>query len=136
MKLLVKNLFPFFILLFVVMGCTKLARQAPGKLEEQEKVIEILNKQFDLRKADRTARQVVQGIEFDCSFKFREGIEDDKITLIARFCESTSEFIKEKERLAGFLTPENLTLIKNAGFEKVVLYDRREKEVIDSKMIR
>jgi hypothetical protein len=61
---------------------------------------------------------------------------DDKITLIARFCESTSEFTREKEQLAGFLTPENLALIKNAGFEKVVLYDRREDQYIGSQVIR
>jgi hypothetical protein len=132
MESVVKNLLPVFILLFAVIGCTKLARQPPGKYEEQKKVVEILNEQFDLRNADRTVRQVVNGIKFDCTFQFRLGLQDDKITLIASFCESTSDYEKE-QRLVGVLTPENLALIKNAGFEQVVLYDRSEYTLMDKK---
>lgn len=135
MKLLSKKILPFFILLIAVLGCTKLARQPTGKLEEQEKVVETLNKQFNLRDKDRTVYQAAKGITFDCSFDFREEVNDDKITLFVRFCESTSEYIKER-KLTDVLTPENLALIKNAGFEKVVLYARRERELIDSVMIQ
>jgi hypothetical protein len=68
MRLLVKNLFPFFILLFVVMGCTEAARQELRESAEREQIerktqeareaiVERLNKRFDSRS--------------DCIFKFR-----------------------------------------------------------------
>lgn len=120
MKLLTRTLLPFFILLFVVMGCTEAARQDRAKFQEREKVIELLNKQFDLRKADRTVRQVVKGIEFDCRFKFyMEKWANDKL-LFAEFCESTPESATS----ADILTPENLALIKNSGFEKLDIYKK------------
>jgi len=131
MKLSIIKLLPFLVLIFVVLGCTKLGRQAPGKIEEQEKVIETLNKKFDLHDP---LYKAATGRDFDCDYQFREGIEDGKITLIARFCESTSVATKEK-KLAGLLTPENFSLIKKAGFEQVVLYDRNEQQLIASVVI-
>ncbi len=138
--MLVRNLFPFFILLFIVMGCTEAARQERFKSEERGKIVGVLNKQFSLRDKDRTVYQVVNGIEFDCSFKFRLGDRNDNTvryigdkTLAVSFCESTSEFIK-KSKLVMVLTPENVSLIKNAGFEQVVLYDR-EGRVVDIKQL-
>jgi hypothetical protein len=120
MKLLVKNLFPFLVLFFVVMGCTEAARQQRAKLEERERVIELLNKQFDLRKSDRTVYQVAKGIEFDCRFKFyMEKHANDKL-LFAEFCESTPS----DASLADITTPENLTLLRNSGFEKLELYKK------------
>ncbi len=53
MKLLVKNLFPFFILFFVVMGCQSQAEMDGYK--ERSRVAELLNKQFDLRDPLRKA---------------------------------------------------------------------------------
>jgi hypothetical protein len=130
MKLLVKNLFPFFVLLFVVMGCTEAARQDRAKFQEREKVIELLNKQFDLRKADRTVYQVAKGIEFDCRFKFyMEKWANDKL-LFAEFCESTPS----NASLADILTPENLALLKNSGFERLDLYGKGYR--IDTVTIR
>ncbi len=134
MKLLVRNLFPFLILFFVVMGCTEAARQDRAKFKERERVIELLNKQFDLRKADRTVYQVTKGIEFDCRFKFyMEKWANDKL-LFAEFCESTSEHTRKEEKLAAVLTPENLTLLKNAGFEKIELYEKGR--IVDMATIR
>jgi hypothetical protein len=134
MKLLVKNLLPFLILLFAVLGCTEAARQDHAKFKERERVIEMLNEQFNLRKADRTVYQAVKGIEFDCRFKFyMEKWANDKL-LFAEFCESTSEHTRKEEKLAAVLTPENLTLLKNAGFEKIELYEKGR--IVDMATIR
>lgn len=134
MKLLIKKLLPFLILLFAVLGCTEAARQDRAKFKERERVIELLNEQFNLRKADRTVRQVVKGIEFDCRFKFyMEKWANDKL-LFAEFCESTSEHTRKEEKLAAVLTPENLALLKNAGFEKIELYEKGR--IVDMATIR
>ncbi len=130
MKLLVKKLLPFLILVFAVLGCTEAARQDRAKFNERERVIELLNKQFDLRKADRTVHQVVKGVEFDCRFKFyMEKWANDKL-LFAEFCESTPS----NASLADILTPENLTLLKESGFEKLELY--KKGRIVDMATIR
>ncbi len=98
---------------------------------KREAVVETLNQKFDLSNKPRTPYQGANGIEFDCKFRFRLGRKDNKITLIARFCESTSEYTKSL-RLREVLTPENLALIKNAGFEQVVLYDRMESNLVST----
>lgn len=129
-----KKLIPFLILLFVVLGCTKLGRQPTAKHEQQIEVVKTLNAKFDLsHKA--TVDQEIRGIEYDCQFKFELGVEDDKITLIAYFCESTSRAMKER-KLADVLTPENTNLIKNAGIEQVKLYERITYELVDTVRIQ
>jgi hypothetical protein len=79
MRLLVKNLFPFFILLFVVMGCTEAARQESRERAEREQIeqkaeeareaiVERLNKRFDSRP--------------DCIFKFHaSGSNSDRLEI-------------------------------------------------------
>jgi hypothetical protein len=130
MKLLAGRLLPFLILFLVVLGCTKLAWQAPGKLEEQDRVTEILNAKFDLANK-ATVGQAVRGIRYDCEFKCWQRLYDNKITLMVYFCESTSSSTKER-KLSDFLTPENLALIKNAGFEQVKLYELTTDKLVDS----
>lgn len=134
MKLLVKKLFPFLILVFAVAGCTEQARedsrQRRAELEKREKVAELLNGQFDLSKGGRTATQVAKGIKFDCRFKFRVDSRKNEV-LIARLCESSPE----SANLGDILTPGNVDFIKNSGFEEVKLYDRTESSLIDSQLI-
>jgi hypothetical protein len=131
MKLLVRNLFPFFILLFVLMGCG-MSEQERAKYEERKQVVEVLNKQFDLRDRIREAAGLRS---YDCKFKFELGNEDGKTTLVVYFCESTSSATKER-KLADVLTPENTALIKNAGFEQVKLYERITYKLVDQVAIR
>lgn len=125
---------PFLVLLIVVMGCTKLGRQPQGRYQQQLKVAEVLNAKFDLS-AKATVDQTVKGIRFDCKFKFFVDVEDDKVTLVVYFCESTSTATKER-KLAEVLTPENAALIKDAGFEQVKLYDRFADQLLDRVDVR
>ena len=121
-------LLPFLVLVFVVMGCTKLGRQDPGKYEQQLKVAELLNAKYSLRnKLEFTGTG--KRLEYDCQFKFEVGVENDRITLVVYFCESTSTAMKER-KLGDVLTPENTALIKDAGFEQVVLHERISGEVV------
>jgi hypothetical protein len=109
MKPQLKNLLPFFILLFVVIGCTEEARRGNAKVDEREKVVEILNKQFDLPTAD------VCAIRF--SMEKYDGNRGK--TLYATAC---SLLDKETLRSSDILTPENIALIKNAEFETLKIY--------------
>ncbi len=120
MKLLVKNLFPFFVLLFVVIGCKSEAEMDASK--ERRRVAEVLNKQFDLRDPLRKAAGLPT---YDCRFQFRAQYSDDKI-LLARLCESSPP----AANIPDILTPQNLALIKNAGFTELVLYDKGENELL------
>ncbi len=54
---------------------------------------------------------------------------NDKL-LFAEFCESTPS----NASLADILTPENLALLKNAGFERIQLY--KEGKPFDMATIR
>jgi hypothetical protein len=51
------------------------------------------------------------------------------------FCASTSSAMKERG-LADILTPQNLTMIKNAGFEQVNLYERYGNKLVAVKAIQ
>ncbi len=126
MKLLVKNLFPFFILLFVVIGCQSQAEM--DGYQERKRVAEVLNEQFDRR--DRV-REAAGLRTYDCRFQFRAQYSDNKI-LLARLCESSPL----TATISDILTPQNVALIKNAGFAEVVLYDRREEQVLGRKIFR
>jgi hypothetical protein len=126
MKLLVKNLFPFFILLFVVMGCQSQAEM--DGYRERNRVAEVLNQQFDRR--DRV-REAAGLRTYDCRFQFRAQYSDDKI-LLARLCESSPRVAN----ISDILTPQNVALIKNAGFTEVVLYDRQEEKVLGREVFR
>jgi hypothetical protein len=134
MKLLANKLLPFLILLFVVLGCTKLGRQPTARYEQQKEVVKILNEKFDLSNSLQFNSKGKR-IEYDCQFKFELGVEDGKITLIVYFCESTSSAMKER-KLADVLTPENTTLIKGAGFEQVKLYERITYKLVDTVTIQ
>ncbi len=120
MKLLVKNLFPFFILFFVVMGCQSQAEMDGYK--ERSRVAELLNKQFDLRDPLRKAAGLPT---YDCRFRFRPQYSDNKILLV-KLCESSPP----AANIPDILTPQNLALIKNAGFTELVLYDKGENELL------
>jgi hypothetical protein len=126
MKSLVKNLFPFFILLFVVMGCQSQAEM--DGYRERNRVAEVLNQQFDRR--DRV-REAAGLRTYDCRFQFRAQYSDDKI-LLARLCESSPRVAN----ISDILTPQNVALIKNAGFTEVVLYDRQEEKVLGREVFR
>ena len=130
MNLLVKKLLPFILLLLVILGCGR-TKEEQLKYEERQKVVETLNKKFDLH---NPLYKAATGRDFDCKFQFRTDYGEDK-TLIVRFCESTSEYTKE-QRLAEVLTSENMALIKNSGFTRVNLYDRSESKLVDSKTIQ
>jgi hypothetical protein len=128
MKSSIKSLFPLFVLIFIVLGCNRMTEQERIKYEERKKVVEKLNEQFDLSNKPRTPYQVANGIKFDCDFKFRMEYGKDKV-LVARHCESTSQATKEA-KLTPILTPGNLDLIKNSGFEIIELFDRTEDKLI------
>jgi hypothetical protein len=121
MKLLVKNLFPFFILFFFLMGCGS-SKPEKGSYEKRKNVAEVLNNQFDLR--DRV-RELAGLRTYDCRFQFRAQYSDNTI-LLARLCESSPG----TANISDILTPQNVALIKDAGFAEVVLYDRHEDKVL------
>jgi hypothetical protein len=121
MKLLVKNLFPLFILFFVLMGCGS-SKPEKGSYEKRKKVAEVLNDQFDLR--DRV-RELAGLRTYDCRFQLRAQYSNNRI-LLARLCQSSPP----SASISDILTPQNVALIKDAGFEEVVLYDRHEDEVL------
>jgi hypothetical protein len=125
-----RMLLPFLVLVFVVMGCFSQAEIDARK--ERDRVIEVLNKQFDLR--DRV-REAAGLRSYDCKFKFESGDEDGKTTLVVYFCESTSKATKER-KLGEVLIGGNVDLIKNAGFEQVKLYERVTYELVDQVAIR
>ncbi len=134
MKKSVGVLLPFLVLVFVVLGCTKLGRQPTEKLEEQYRVAKQLNDKFSLRNILQfNSKGAV--VNYDCKFNFEVQDEDNKITLVTRFCESTSSATKER-KLAEVLTPENVAMIKNAGFEQVKLYERVTDKLVDTVEVR
>lgn len=111
MKFLALKLLPFFILLFVVMGCTEeVRRQNREKAETEarekkainarEDIAEQLSKEFDSRP--------------DCLFRFQALGEQSK-TLLIKNCAPTTARIKPEL----VLTPENRTKLKSLGFEEV-----------------
>jgi hypothetical protein len=126
MKLLVKNLFPFFVLVFVVMGCQSQADMDARR--ERDRVAEVLNKQFDLR--DKL-REMAGRASYDCRFQFRAQYSDNKI-LLARLCESSPSVAN----ISDILTSDNVAMIKGAGFAEVVLYDRHEDKVLGREVFR
>jgi hypothetical protein len=126
MKLLVKNLFPFFILLFVVIGCQSKADHEAW--QERSKVVDVLNEQFNLRNRIGEAAGLPR---YDCRFQFRIFISEQS-ALLARLCESSSSTAS----ISDILTPKNVALIKAAKFEKVILYDRHEDKVLAAEAIR
>lgn len=126
MKLLAKNLFPFFILLFVVIGCqSKADREA---WQERSRVVDVLNEQFNLRNRIAEAAGLPR---YDCRFRFRILIPEQS-ALLATLCESSSSAAS----ISDILTPKNVALIKAAKFEKVILYDRHEEKVLAAEAIR
>lgn len=134
MKLLINKLFPLIILLFVIIGCTKLAWTPEEIREQRKKVIEVLNAKYDLsHKA--TIDQTIKGVRYDCQFRFFQSLEDFKVTLEVYFCESTSSYMKER-KLADVLTPENFNLIKNATFEQVKLYEQYKSKLVETVAIQ
>jgi hypothetical protein len=121
-----RKLLPFFILLFVVMGCQSQAEM--DGYQERKRVAEVLNEQFDRR--DRV-REAAGLRTYDCRFQFRAQYSDNKI-LLARLCQSSPL----TATISDILTPQNVALIKNAGFTEVVLYDRQEEQVLGRKIFR
>jgi hypothetical protein len=134
MKKSARMFLPFLVLLLVVLGCTKLGRQPTEKMNEQYRVAKELNAKFSLRnRLEFSSKGAV--VEYDCKFNFEVQDEDNKITLVARFCESTSSATKER-KLTEVLTPENVAMIKNAGFEQVKLYERVTDKLVDTVDVR
>jgi hypothetical protein len=125
-KLLVKNLFPFFILLFVVIGCQSQAEMDGYK--ERKRVAEVLNEQFNLRDKIREAAGLRT---YDCRFQFRPQYSDNKI-LLARLCESSPP----SASISDIFNSQNRALIKNAGFTELVLYDRHEDKILGREVFR
>jgi hypothetical protein len=134
MKLVINKLFPLIILLFVIIGCTKLAWTPEEIREQRKKVIEVLNAKYDLSH-NATIDQTIKGIRYDCQFRFFQSLEDNKVTLEVYFCESTSSAMKER-KLADVLTPDNFNMIKNAKFEQVKLYERINSKLVDTVAIQ
>jgi len=127
MKLLVKKLLPFLILIVVVVGCGEI-KENNDAWEGRSRAVDVLNEQFNLR--DRV-REAAGLRTYDCRFQFRIQYSEQS-TLIARLCESSPRVAN----ISDILTPQNIALIKGAKFEKVVLYDRHEKEILGSEAVR
>jgi hypothetical protein len=128
----------FILFVVVIFGSflfgNRFDRQPKEKQQQQTEVIEFLNKKHDLRHLT-TVDQMIKGREYDCQFHFESALEDNKITLMVYFCASTSSAMKERG-LADILTPQNLTMIKNAGFEQVNLYERYGNKLVAVKAIQ
>jgi hypothetical protein len=110
MKLSINKLLPFFIILFVIIACS-------AEVRERERVVEVLNKQFDLPTAD------VCAIRFSME-KYNHNGE-------VLFAEACPLLDKDTLRSSDILTPENLALIKNAKFKTLEVYQHgRRIEVV------
>ncbi len=111
MRLSVKKLLPFLVLLFVVLGCTEEARrqsresaEAEARESKAEKAREAfadgLSKKFDIYP--------------DCLFRFSTGGTREK-RLYAKNCNPKRGITQPQE----FLEAEDRMTLKNLGFEEI-----------------
>jgi hypothetical protein len=112
MKLLVKKVLPFLILLFAVLGCSEEARRQSREKAEAEAVVQ---KAVDARKA--FAKQLSDKFDREpreCLFKFQTLMSSGK-TLLIKNCAPTTARIKPEQ----VLTAEDRKNLKSLGFDEI-----------------
>lgn len=110
MKLSVKPLLPFFILLFIVMGCSEAARREREAIKAREKVLVELN--------DYWKMPTIPAGEGDCIYKFSMSGVHSEILDVSPCKIMETRKIKSEEILADGRREK----IKKVGFEELHIH--------------